>query len=161
MPNGESVVDSCGVCLPPASLGFNASCTDCAGTVNGTARLDSCGVCLPPNDPAFGQACAQSREVFVPTAFSPNADGLNDWFGLFVQRAEGVVVEEFRVFDRWGTEVFRAVDVAAQRAEALWDGTIGGREAAPGVYAYLIVVRFPREPGRAPLTLHGDVTLLR
>ncbi|HHJ50655.1 MAG TPA: T9SS type B sorting domain-containing protein, partial [Phaeodactylibacter sp.] len=79
--------------------------------------------------------------VFIPTAFSPNGDGLNDVFLLFGSTA----VEEvllFRIFDRWGDFVYEAYNFAPNMPEFGWDGTYRGKAADPGIYTYFASVRF-------------------
>ena len=44
--NGASTLDSCGVCLNPTDLEWNASCEDCSGKINGDGYLDDCGYCI-------------------------------------------------------------------------------------------------------------------
>ncbi len=84
-----------------------------------------------------------SREnlVYIPTAFSPNADGVNDAFRIY---PNGAVTEilRFAVFDRWGGQVFLRENVAPGDALAEWDGTLPtGRDPSIGVYVYLVEVR--------------------
>lgn len=76
--NGNSILDSCGVCLEPADPNFNQSCVDCAGEVNGTAVLDSCGVCLDPADPEFNASCADC-------AGTPNGNAIFDSCGVCLE----------------------------------------------------------------------------
>ena len=89
--------------------------------------------------------------VFVPTAFTPNGDGLND--GL---RPVGIGYRKlsfFRIYNRYGQEVYYSGDLRAG-----WDGTFHGAPAPSGVYywALRITDRFGQEQ-----LLKGDVTLLR
>lgn len=88
--------------------------------------------------------------IFVPNAFSPNGDDLNDV--LFV---EGNVIDEFyfTIYDRWGEQVFES----RNQAEG-WDGTYRGRALSPDVYGYYLEVScFGGEEYRA----RGNITLLR
>lgn len=57
--------------------------------------------------------------IFIPNAFTPNSDGLNDGF-----KAEGVGIEQFKmqVFDRWGALVFESNDINKG-----WDGSVNGK----------------------------------
>lgn len=91
------------------------------------------------------------NSTFVPTAFSPNADGENDF--LFV-RSPRLVSLEFRVFDRWGQEMFFTTDQGIG-----WDGNDkNGKPANVGVYVYYGVLQFANGKER---TIKGNVTLLR
>jgi gliding motility-associated-like protein len=64
----------------------------------------------------------------VPTAFSPNGDGMNDQFRII-----GNGVKKFRIsiYNRWGTLVFTTEDINNS-----WDGLINGQPAQPGPYVY-------------------------
>lgn len=70
-------------------------------------------------------------DIFVPSAFSPNGDGLND-----VLRPVGVGISKidmFRIYNRWGQLVFSATD-----AERGWDGTVNGRIQTTGNFVYMV-----------------------
>ncbi|MEM6261078.1 MAG: gliding motility-associated C-terminal domain-containing protein [Bacteroidota bacterium] len=68
--------------------------------------------------------------VEVPTAFSPNGDGVNDFFEV---KSSGVVTFNLRIFDRWGRIIFQAND-----PNASWDGTFQGRRVPEGAYVVYI-----------------------
>jgi gliding motility-associated-like protein len=90
-------------------------------------------------------------KLFIPSAFSPNGDGKNDVFrvtNLTFQR-----VMEFRVFNRWGQEIFRTTN-----SETGWDGTWKNVAQDMGDYQYIIRVGYP--DGLVE-TYKGDVTLIR
>lgn len=86
----------------------------------------------------------------IPSAFSPNGDGRNDRFRVVNLGFRKVI--EFRVFDRWGQEIYAATDNNG------WDGTRKGTTCDMGVYHYLIRLALP--DGRLD-TYAGDVTLTR
>ena len=69
--------------------------------------------------------------VFVPNAFTPNEDGLNDTFGVL---GNGVSNYSLRVFNRWGELVFETNNVNEQ-----WNGTYNNEKVIPGAYIYEIV----------------------
>ncbi|MBS1588159.1 MAG: gliding motility-associated C-terminal domain-containing protein [Bacteroidetes bacterium] len=89
--------------------------------------------------------------LFVPTAFTPNGDGKNDVFR--VSNITFQKLEEFRVFNRWGQEIFSTND-----PKKGWDGSWKGVPQDMGVYQYLIRVAYP--DGFVE-TYKGDVTLIR
>lgn len=90
-------------------------------------------------------------EFYVPTAFTPNNDGLNDRFRVV---APGVPqLDFFRVWDRWGREIF-----SARSLEQYWDGTLNGRPAAAGTYVWM--VQGVDYQGRR-FSRQGTVTLIR
>jgi gliding motility-associated-like protein len=87
----------------------------------------------------------------IASAFSPNNDGRNDVFHISNLKYQRVI--EFRVFNRWGQEVFSTTDGAKG-----WDGTFKGAPQEVGVYHYLIRITTPEGKMR---TYKGDVTLIR
>ncbi len=96
-------------------------------------------------------------EYFMPNAFSPNGDGLNDLFNPVLYNKSGYHVEQFLIFDRWGRNVYTAVG----RNNIGWNGAYGNDETKPcdgGVYYYIIQVKFVDGTN---LTQKGDVTLIR
>ncbi len=116
----------------------------------------------------FGDAYIRStllrctaQSFWVPNAFTPNQDGKNDV--LYVYGAVPAVVEEFRIYTRWGEEVFVMEDVPLIPAEGTfrsatgWDGTLRGQPLRPDVYVYALQVRC----GRYTYFYKGDVTLFR
>ena len=69
--------------------------------------------------------------IFVPTAFTPNADGRNDVIRpILVGIAD---LHYFRVFNRWGQLVF-----STTQAGKGWDGSIGGKIQDPGTFVYVV-----------------------
>jgi len=89
--------------------------------------------------------------VIIPSAFSPNGDGRNDVFR--VGNTSFHRLQEFRIFNRWGQEIFSTTD-----SKKGWDGTFKGVPQETGVYNYIIRVSYP--DGRVEM-YKGDVTLVR
>lgn len=73
-------------------------------------------------------------EFFVPNAFSPNNDGLNDFFQPVLYHFE---LKEYhmRIFNRWGDQIFYSNDI-----DKVWTGVSdkSNKPAQDGVYVYLI-----------------------
>jgi len=69
--------------------------------------------------------------IAVPTAFTPNGDGLNDY--LYPLNAYKAASLHFRVFNRFGQPVFTTNSLLVK-----WDGTVNGRQQAPGTYVWLL-----------------------
>lgn len=97
------------------------------------------------------------REIYIPSAFSPNGDGRNDTFRFFSDVA-GVEVGFFRVFDRWGELVFQQENQPLADRNLAWDGTFRGQPLDPGVFIYFAELNFP---DGTTTVFKGDVTLLR
>jgi gliding motility-associated-like protein len=81
------------------------------------------------------------RDVYVPNAFSPNQDGVNDRFRPFAGPAVTRVLT-FAVYDRWGAEVYTAGEFRPGDPSVGWDGMRGTRPATAGVYAWRARVEF-------------------
>lgn len=87
----------------------------------------------------------------IPSAFSPNNDGMNDVFRIVNMKFQRVL--EFRIFNRWGQQVFETTD-----PKGGWDGTYKGVPQEAGVYGYIIRIATP--DGKVK-SFQGDVTLVR
>jgi len=70
--------------------------------------------------------------VYAPSAFTPDADGINDTWLLM---GEGWSKFELMVFDRWGEQIFFTDDKYAP-----WDGTYKGTLVQQEVYIYKAVI---------------------
>ncbi len=88
--------------------------------------------------------------IGVPSAFSPNGDGVNDV--LYVQ-GSGINDMTFRVYNRYGQLVFESLDQSYG-----WDGTFQGKPENPGVFVYYVL--YTNSAGEEQI-LEGDVTLIR
>lgn len=110
---------------------------------NGTNPLDDCD----PNP--VGEDCFLG--IFMPTGFTPNGDGLNDFLAPKV--GKNVVKFTWYLYDRWGNRMVMSSDKAFK-----WDGIFNGVAVNSGAYAYMIDVEF--DDGRTEL-ISGNVTLTR
>lgn len=93
---------------------------------------------------ASAQVTLQVRSeapVFVPDAFSPNDDGVND--ALFPMGAPEMAIESFQIFDRWGALLFQQAGGYLNHASAGWDGRRRGKPAPAGLYTWYLKVRLP------------------
>jgi len=92
--------------------------------------------------------------LFLPNAFTPNGDNLNDIF-----MAKGVNIGKFSmyVYDRWGTLLFQTSDL-----DNGWDGRFNGNDCPVGVYAWIVYYEnIEGTPRQVSETLKGTLTLLR
>ncbi len=99
-----------------------------------------------------------NQTIQVPTAFSPNGDGLNDVVTVLAVDGGDHTVLNFRIFNRWGEKVFENYDFPPNDHAEGWDGMIKGEEAELSVYAYFTEVLL--ENGRTK-TVKGNITLIR
>jgi len=76
--------------------------------------------------------------LFIPDAFSPNGDGVNDSF-----KAIGLNLETFMmtIYNRWGECVFISNDINRG-----WDGTFKGLSVPQGIYIYIVTCKFTDQP---------------
>jgi gliding motility-associated-like protein len=88
--------------------------------------------------------------IYVPNAFSPNGDNINDV--LFV-RGENLLEINLKIFDRWGELVFETQDQSVG-----WDGTFKGEKLDPDVYVYHLTVTCV---GQTENLIKGNITLMR
>ena len=69
----------------------------------------------------------------IPNVFTPNGDGMND---IFLVHAKSIVEFNAVIYNRWGKKLYEWDDVYKG-----WDGKIGGADASPGVYYYIITAK--------------------
>lgn len=94
------------------------------------------------------------RQIFVPNAFSPNGNGMNDkWFAF---PHEYVNTFEVFIFNRWGDVIFHSYNKNFQ-----WDGTYAGADSPPGTYAYRMLFTTTLEPDHGVFEQKGSVTLVK
>ena len=103
------------------------------------------------------QACevCASEQVYVPDAFTPNNDGLNDDLAIFIPKS---VAYDLKVYNRWGSVIF-----ASNNVNQKWDGTYAGSPCAAGDYTWVIAYRTPARSGPEPAEYRqtGRVLLVR
>jgi gliding motility-associated-like protein len=99
----------------------------------------------------------KNREIYVPTAFSPDDDGVNDV--LYIGASPEVrSIKSFLVFNRWGESVHEVYDFQPNNPANGWDGTLRGQLLNAAVYVYFAEVEFV--DGEVVI-FSGDVMLMR
>ena len=73
--------------------------------------------------------------LYIPTAFSPNNDGINDCFSIKGVGFEGI---DFQIFNRWGNVVY-----SSENDADCWDGTYKGKPLPLGAYSWRLIVDLP------------------
>ena len=68
--------------------------------------------------------------IFIPNAFSPDGDGVNDYFKPDTRFIKSYTLS---VFDRWGELIFYE-----QNSQNGWDGTYKGSKVSTGTYVFLL-----------------------
>ncbi len=99
----------------------------------------------------------KNYELFIPNAFSPNDDGINDLLEIYTGR-DVAMIERFAIFDRWGGILFEEKNCSAGQIQCAWDGRSNTKKLQEGIYVYLVEARFIDE---AIKTFAGDVLLIR
>ena len=82
---------------------------------------------------AYDQVCLTIENdftVYIPNTFTPNGDGLNDFF---LVSGEGISQTKLAVYNRWGASVFYSEEVTKG-----WDGKFKGTECKQDVYTYVL-----------------------
>ncbi len=90
------------------------------------------------------------KNIFIPNAFTPNNDGINDVFHIIPY--ENYKLNKFSIYDRWGKLMFETND-----ARIGWNGTFNGTPAPAGIYIYYIELQNRQKKIRKK----GTVLLLR
>lgn len=111
---------------------------------NGCDAEDNVSIEVLPIDPT----------VFLPNAFSPNNDGLNDVFSPQLLIERGYTINNFSIYNRLGQLVFHSKGTEAKG----WDGYFNGQPSPVGTYMYVIDVDFTNGES---YQLKGDVHLIR
>ncbi len=96
--------------------------------------------------------------LFIPTAFSPNEDGNNDYFMFFGDASKVDKVLDFKVFNRWGILLFSDITVQINNETTGWDGKFKNKEVESGIYVYYLKVQLK---DGTMIEEKGDVTLMR
>ena len=93
--------------------------------------------------------------VFIPNAFTPNGDGLNDLFRPTISGPE-LKLYELRILDRNGGEVFYSDD-----PERFWNGAVDNQSyiSSPTLFIYFLKIQSVVE--FSPQTYNGHVVLIR
>ena len=116
---------SCSSCpLPLATIKKDITYTVLVTTPYGCTATDTI---------SFKTFCENSQ-VFIPNAFSPDGDGIND---VLMVRGKGIAsVKHFKVFNRWGDLVFERSNFPPNIASFGWNGRVRGVVGPPDVFVY-------------------------
>ncbi len=140
----------------------NLSCTDCANPAATLVFAQSYSVLVTDSNNCTDTASVLINTIcnegnyFFPNTFSPNGDGMNDYF---YPRGSGLYnIQSLTVFNRWGQIVFQRKNFPANSETMGWDGTFNGKPAPMDAYVYLAEVICNNAQ---VVALHGNVTLVR
>ncbi|HXB11274.1 MAG TPA: gliding motility-associated C-terminal domain-containing protein, partial [Bacteroidia bacterium] len=134
----------------------NVSCTTCASiTESPVANVQYCVTGTNSNN-CSNNSCINilvqelCGDVFVPDAFSPNGDGVNDLFKVCGNCINKLTLQ---IFDRWGNKIFETTDPLSG-----WNGSVQGSEMNTGTYLYQ--ANYTLNSG-ASSKMHGNFILIR
>lgn len=116
---------SCTTCAAPMASPVSTTTYEVTGTdANGCSGTQEVTIFVNP-------VC--SKEIFVPTIFSPNGDGQNDQQCVM---GNCIVELNFSIYNRWGEKVFETND-----QNKCWDATFKGKRVNSGVFVYKMTAR--------------------
>ncbi|MEY2949305.1 MAG: hypothetical protein RLZZ248_506 [Bacteroidota bacterium] len=120
------------------SSNLDLSCNDCLGTLVTGDREGWINLSVTDVNGCGYEAMAEVKLVevkndiaYIPNAFSPNGDGINDILEVFPNYSWVSEVGHLKIVDRWGQVVYHS-------DYPKWDGTIDGRVALTGIYLYVV-----------------------
>lgn len=144
------------------------SCTDCLdpevispGTTVYTFTVTNADGCVSSDNVLVTTNIV--RDLYFPNVIAPETSGPNTRFvlGLGIQSE---IIEEFKVYDRWGSLIYTCNDIEPNDPDRAWNGTFGDcdsiltGEVENGTYAWTARIRFIDD---VVLLFSGDVTVLR
>ncbi len=98
----------------------------------------------------LNELSCSKENIFIPNAFTPNGDGIND---VFIPRSLILKSMKLGIFNKWGNKVFETDDLTQS-----WDGNYKGQPAEPGTYGYFFVGECLQGE---KININGNITLLR
>ncbi len=119
------------------------------------------GLCSEVRDStevAPSDTCDTNTEAnfFIPNIFSPNGDNINDVFTIKVSDAIELISNAASIYDRWGNLVFQSTAIPVE-----WKGDFNGSFLNPGVYVYIIKIKYLDKTIEKSIILQGDITLVK
>lgn len=115
-------------------------------TVYLTASNGTCS----DNDYVVITVLNEGPTLYVPNAFTPNGDSIND---VFLVGATNIKEFNIMIFDRWGLKMFESSDILKG-----WDGKVNGKEVADGTYFHLIIAK---DIDNKEIRKQGTITLFK
>ena len=140
---------------------INLSCTNCPAPL-ATVKFDITYRALVKNiygctamDTIRIHTLCKGSQVFVPNAFTPDADGRND---KLVVRSSGVdAIRSFKIYSRWGELLFEKYNFPPNNPAYGWDGKIKGKSGSAEVYVYILEVTCDNNEH---LAFKGNISIL-
>ena len=136
----------------------NLSCTNCNSTIASPIKSTSYCVEITDTNSCTNSKCVNITvdincgELFLPNAFSPNEDGINDVLHVKIN-PKCVSSFNILIFDRWGEKVFESDDLNFS-----WDGTFRGKALNTAVFVYQLKLKLLN---KELLSKKGNITLIK
>lgn len=131
----------------------NLSCTTCNFTT-ATINADASYYCVASNFNGCKETCFYNIiapfDIFVPNAFTPNNDGIND---IFRVHGVNIEVQNCVIYNRFGNEVYNG------NLQNGWNGTYKNEPLENGVYAYLL--KYLNKKTNSVISKSGNFTIIR
>ncbi len=137
---------------PPGGL----NCTDCPNPIASPSETTTYIVAVSSGDGCYDTSMVTvfvtlpCGDLFMPTIFSPNSDGLNDELCLL---GDCIVELDLKIYDRWGELVFETTT-----QDNCWDGSYRGKPMNSAVFVYKL---FVRTSDGTEIEESGNVNLVR
>jgi gliding motility-associated-like protein len=97
------------------------------------------------------------RGFYIPNSFSPNGDGVNDFFMIYGS-SEVVYIHDFEVYNRWGNLVFDVKNAQPNDPSTAWNGILRGMALPPDMYIYKGIIEYKN--GKKEV-FQGEIALVR
>lgn len=94
--------------------------------------------------------------LYIPNIFTPNNDGANDFFQVFIADNQEILNFQAAVYNRWGEKVFYSEDI-----DETWDGSFKNQGLNSGVYGYIVTVEVSIDGEIRSIQKTGDITIVK
>jgi gliding motility-associated-like protein len=157
IPNDKAIIEkgenvSLNMTVSPAGTytylwnhGESLSCVSCINPISKPSASTTYTVVITPSNGLCPQtetaSVIVSCGVWLPNAFTPNNDGMNDVFYIYSSRCIQEI-KEFVIYDRWGELIFMDAHFQASDPSHGWDGLYKGKLALPDAYNYKITATY-------------------
>lgn len=91
------------------------------------------------SDCTLSSECTEEAPFYIPNVIQPYS-AINALFGVYAPGDKPLMIEEMKVFDRWGGILHQREQVSSDDMTHFWDGRYNKLFVQPGVYMYLIVI---------------------
>ncbi len=114
------------------------------------------GICVSMDSVMVIASSCGEINVYIPNVFSPNGDGINDYFLPNIDPNYQILEYDLKIFNRWGGLIFTSLN-----PDDGWHGRYMDEPAERGVYVYVIQITYEDQGEVYEEVLGGDVMLLK